>query len=43
MEPMEGEMREEEQFGDNMEQTGEDFGPMDGMDEGQDDGAFDDV
>ena len=31
MEQMENEGREEEQFGDNMDQTGEDFGAMDGM------------
>jgi hypothetical protein len=42
MEPMEGEIRDEEQFGE-MEQTGEDFGPMDGMEEGQADGGFDEA
>jgi len=26
-----------------MEQTGEDFGPMDGMDEAQPDGGYDDA
>ena len=43
IEPMEGDMAREgeEAFGD-MEQTGEDFGPMDGMDEGQPDGGFED-
>jgi hypothetical protein len=41
MDHMEGEMGQEEQFGE-MEQTGEDFGPMDGMDEGQSEGQYDD-
>jgi hypothetical protein len=42
MDQMEAEMREgEEQFGE-MEQTGEDFGPMDGMDEGQAEDQYDD-
>jgi len=39
VEPMEGQAREEEAFGDNMD--GEDFGPMDGMDGEQPEGDFD--